>query len=225
MNTYVHFAHEDAWDAVVDYFGSASLFRGFTDTLYEDTKELSWRMSINIAHIILDPRTNMNVNNQATNLWEPQMHGIPESYDPDKRVFRDVCSAICTTGDRLGEFWTCSFLGPFSTFEDDQNNTNISQPHAHNGSPLQGQNQQQIQNAITAPSENEPYQPSLVFDVDKITKINERYKFDKYSARNLVFVVQLTQLIWILSGLYEDVAEYLEKTMKLDVRPFSQRYV
>ena len=66
------------------------------------------------------------------------------------------------------------------------------------------------------------HQSLLVFDIDKVTKINERYKFDKYSARNLVFIVQLTRLIWILSGLYENVAQYLEDTMKLEVQNFLQ---
>ncbi|KAF4627020.1 hypothetical protein G7Y89_g11137 [Cudoniella acicularis] len=214
VNTYLHFAHEDAWDAVVDYFGSASLFRGFSDILHEDTKELSWRMSINIAHIIIDPRKGMNINDQLPDLWEPPKHEIPEEYDKEKRVFRDVCSTICTTGDRLGEFWTCSFLGPFSTLEKGQNNT--SQSPAQNGHGLQGPGQQPRQAETRPTGEEQGHKPSLVFDVDKVTKINERYKFDKYSARNLVFVIQLSRLIWILSGLYEDVAQYLESIMKLD---------
>jgi hypothetical protein len=169
-------------------------------------------MSINIAHIILEPRTGIDGAGQPTKLWEPPKHDIPEEYDSSKRAFRDVCSSICTTGDGLGEFWTCSFLGLFSTLEKGQNKTN--QPPAWNSSGLQEQGQQQIQ----IDGEDERHKPSLVFDADKVTRINERYKFGKYSARNLVFVVRLTRLIWILSGLYEDVAQYLESIMKLDVR-------
>jgi hypothetical protein len=135
----------------------------------------------------------MDVTGQRANLWEPRKHDIPEEYDPDKRAFREVCSGICSSGDRLGEFWTCSFLGPFSTIE-----------KAH-------------------PVVNEAYKPAQVFDADKITYINERYKFDKYSARNLVFLVQPTRLIWILSGLYEGVGQYLESIIRLYVRPFSPR--
>jgi hypothetical protein len=172
-------------------------------------------MSIDIAHIILEPRSGVDGTGQPTKLWEPPKHEIPEEYDSAKRAFRDVCSSICTTGDRLGKFWTCSFLGLFSTLETGQNKTN--QPPARNGSGCQEQGQKQIQ----IDGEDERYKPLLVFDADKVTKINERYKFDKYSTRNLVFVVQLTRLIWILSGLYEDVAQYLESIMKLDVGLFS----
>jgi hypothetical protein len=175
-------------------------------------------MSINIAHIILERRTGMDATGQLANLWE--QHEIPERYDIDKPVFRDVCSTICITGDRLGEFWTCSFLGPFSTPEKGQNKTN--QPPAQNGSGLRRQGQPQIQIDSTPQGEDEGHKPSLVFDDEKVTKINGRYNFDKYSARNLVFVVQLTRLIWILSGFYEQIAQYLEERMNLDVRIFSR---
>ncbi|KAE9362615.1 hypothetical protein N431DRAFT_551124, partial [Stipitochalara longipes BDJ] len=202
VSTYLHFAHEDAWEAVVDYYGSSSLFRGFTDTLHEDTKELSWRMSINIAHIILQPPIEKGAPDRRADAWEPPKHEIPEEYDPHNRAFTEVCSGICSSGDRLGEFWTCSFLGPFSTLEKGAHKTN--EPPAQEGGELEGQSQE-IQIDKTP---DEAHKPALVFDADKITKINERYKFDKYSARNLVFVVQLTRLIWILSGFYEDVAQY-----------------
>jgi hypothetical protein len=147
-------------------------------------------MSINITHIILQPPIVKGASGRRANVWEPPKHDIPEEYDADKRAFREVCSAICSSGDRLGEFWTCSFLGPFSTLEK---------------------------------SPNKAHKPELVFDADKITKINERYKFDKYSARNLVFIVQLTRLIWTLSGFYQDVATYIESIMKLYVRFFSPK--
>jgi len=178
-------------------------------------------MSINITHIILQPPIVKGASGHRANAWEPPKHDIPEEYDPDKRAFREVCSGICSSGDRLGEFWTCSFLGPFSTLEEGPNETN--QRPAQEGGELQGQGQQQIQTGKTFPGVDEAHKPALVFDADKITKINERYKFDKYSARSLVFVVQLTRLIWILSGFHEDVAQYLENIMKLYVRFFSPK--
>jgi hypothetical protein len=175
-------------------------------------------MSINITHIILQPPIVKGASGHREDAWEPPRHDIPEEYDPNKRAFSEVCSGICSSGDRLGEFWTCSFLGPFSTLEKGPNNAN--QPPAQEDAELQGQDQRQNQTSKTSSGVDEAHKPALVFDADKITKINERYKFDKYSARNLVFVVQLTRLIWILSGFYEDVAQYLETLMKLYVRLF-----
>jgi hypothetical protein len=216
VSTYLRFAHEDAWEAVADYFGSSSLFRGFTDILHEDTKELSWRISINITHIILQPPVVKGASDHRAKPWEPPKHDIPEEYDPDKRAFREVCSAICSSGDRLGEFWTCSFLGPFSTLENSPNKAN--QPLAQESGELQGQGQQRVQTGNTFPGVDEAHKPALVFDADKITKINERYKFDKYSARNLVFIAQLTRLIWTLSGFYEDITTYIYRILRLYVR-------
>jgi hypothetical protein len=147
-------------------------------------------MSINIAHIIFEPpRTPTS---QFPNTWirKPQADESLDKYEPRGGAFRSVCSTICTTGDRRGEFWTCSFLGPFSAPE---------------------KNQQQFQ------GEGNRSKPSAIFDVNEIRNINMKYNFDKYSARNLVFVVQLTRLIWTLSGLYEDVAQHLRKILKLDV--------
>jgi hypothetical protein len=216
LNAYLHFAHEDAWDAVVDYFGSASLFRGFTDILHDDTKELSWRMSINIAHIILEPGTERDTT-EPRDRWKPPKDVVS---DKDERAFRNVCSTICTTGDRLGEFWTCSFLGPFCKPKEGQKKS--SQSPAQKGSERQRSSQSQLTIKDMSTGKDTGHQSLLVFDMDKVTKINERYKFDKYSARNLVFIVQLTRLIWILSGLYENVAQYLEDTMKLEVQNFLQ---
>jgi hypothetical protein len=115
-----------------------SLFRGFTDILHEDTKELSWRMSINISHIILESHAESDSIDQSPHSWK--QHKVPKKYDDNEPVFRDACSTICTTGDRLGEFWTCSFLGPFWAPEEDLNKTN--QSPTQYGSIPQGQPQQ-----------------------------------------------------------------------------------
>jgi hypothetical protein len=173
-------------------------------------------MSINIAHVILEPGTEGDTT-EPRERWNPPKDVVS---DGDKRVFRNVCSTICTTGDRLGEFWTCSFLGPFC--KPNQGQKQSSQSPAQKGSERKRSSQSQLIIQDMSTGKDTRHQSSLVFDIEKVTKINERYIFDKYSARNLVFIVQLTRLIWILSGLYDNVAQYLEDRMKLEVQNFLQ---
>lgn len=52
---------------------------------------------------------------------------------------------------------------------------------------------------------------------DEIRSVLERYKYDKYSARNLVFILQLTEVCHAISERHEDILDALEKLIDLKV--------
>jgi hypothetical protein len=51
----------------------------------------------------------------------------------------------------------------------------------------------------------------------KIRSVLETYKYDKYSARNLVFILHLTEICHIISKRYKSILDALKKTVNNEV--------
>ena len=51
----------------------------------------------------------------------------------------------------------------------------------------------------------------------KIHQVMTRYMYDKYGARNLVFIIHLTGVCHVISERHEDVVEKVKEMMELEV--------
>ena len=163
---YLHFAHPDAWDNVIDFYGSTPVFRGSPHG--RETSGVAegsiWNTSISLPHFCLEGP------NKVEDLGD----------------FPLACISICVTGDRLGEFWTCSILGKTSS------------------SPLDG-----------------PDSHKLDLNIDNktgmIIPVLENSKYDRYSARNLIFILHLTEICHTICERYESCLSKLEEIIDMKV--------
>jgi hypothetical protein len=165
---YLNFAHSDAWDTVVDFFGPTPLFRGSLEgrEIKAAAGGLTWNTSISIPHFI--PRPTHGVN------------GVDTPSD-----FPSACISICMTGDNLGEFWTCSILGYTNPSQQDGNYVNLP--------------------------------PGFHDKTRTVLEDLEKYKYDKYSTRNLIFVLYLTEVCNTISERYESVLDKLKAIIDVKV--------
>jgi len=53
--------------------------------------------------------------------------------------------------------------------------------------------------------------------INAIRNVSERYKYDKYSARNLVFILHPTEVCHVISNRHEDILNELKKFIDLEV--------
>lgn len=163
---FLYFAHPDAWDNVVDFYGSRPVFRrslhgGESSTALEGS---TWNTSISLPHFYLEEP------NEVERLGE----------------FPRACISICVTGDSFGEFWTCSILGK-TTF-----------------SNLDG-------------TEYHKLNLSIDNKTGMIIPILENSKYDRYSARNLIFILHLTEICHTICRRYEDCLALLESQINIKV--------
>jgi hypothetical protein len=162
---YITFIHSDAWDAVVDYFALRMSFRAPNKTSYlalETLEEPTWNISITVPHFELG------------NVERSYDFGIafqPTFTCEEPPVIMFACISVCLTGDKAGEFWTCSVIGKESSW-----------------------------NSFSLVSEK-----------------LEKYKHDKYSARDIAFILQVATACQTISDRYESILTHLDKTVDLKV--------
>jgi hypothetical protein len=178
----------------VDYFGSAPVFRVSPESSesHDATGEVTWHTSITIPHFILEP--------PGLTYLVRDCEDFPPEFDPvNPQIAKPPTTNLPATHEKktlrnacISICMTGDSLGDFWTSS--------------------------ILGTINSRQKNDNDKSSSQPDVtNEIRKVLERYKYDKYSARNLVFILHLTELCNAIYKHHEDILDSLKKIIKLEV--------
>jgi hypothetical protein len=174
----------------VDYFGSAPVFRVSSESSesHDAAGEVTWHTSITIPHFILEP--------PGSTYLVRDHEEFPQEFDPvDPRTGKLPTAAHKKKTLRSACISICmtgDSLGDFWTSS--------------------------ILGTINSRQNNDNDKNSSQPDVtNEIRKVLERYKYDKYSARNLVFILHLAELCNALYKHHEDILDTLKEIINLEV--------
>jgi hypothetical protein len=108
LGIFVNFVHSDALDTVSNYYVSASNFQRSQEGPPIYPIDNSHTISITLFHFALEKEKREGCVRKCK-----EFTSDPSSLNSSARPqhLLEVCSAVCITGDKLGEFWTCSILG------------------------------------------------------------------------------------------------------------------
>lgn len=116
LSIFTNSVQSDAWDTIFSYYGSTPNFQGARRgrETYDAAGKLTSVVSISLPHFSLASKEREDCIRPRFELFQPtDTHAGPLLTDPNKedRYIMEVASSICMTGDKFGEFWTCSLLG------------------------------------------------------------------------------------------------------------------
>lgn len=179
IRAYLFFAHPEARDSVVDYFGWKPSFRGSIEggEAHDSSGEVSWYTAVTIPHFLY--KESWTTGSMIDVVRE--QHKVLER--PDDTVILEVCVSICITGDGRGLFWSTSLLGarkiPDQTHDSDE------------------------------------FAPLKIGE--RIKRAMDKFKYDRYAARNLVFIIKLAVACHVVSERLEKVMQTVRSVLDLDV--------
>ena len=205
--------HRDAWETIINYFGSTPIFQGPREgcEVYDGSGEPIWSISITIPAFALENEKRDHCVRSPSEPFHPTFTTQEQSQRDTKgtdQYIQAVYTSICMTGDKFGEFWTCSIWGipdpgnlsGVRKFEDQKNENN-----GDNGKYGKGEND--LMDEFHGGEETDY----------KVDKVLHEYKYDRISARNLVFIIRLTLVCSTIAERYERILAALDTFMDLKV--------
>jgi hypothetical protein len=118
---YINFAHPEAWETIVEYFGSTPFFRESPKSrgTHGSIEEPTWLTSITIPHFILGSPSGTD-REEGGDDFPPEFDpGTPRVATNARITLQEACMSICMTGDPFGEFWTSSLIGTINSCQQD----------------------------------------------------------------------------------------------------------
>jgi hypothetical protein len=189
-------SHRDAWDSAITYFGSTSDFQDSVEE--QESNETIWNTYINIPHY------------------------ARKSKDLDQIKEEEYQMPLFIS--EIEEEGT-------STGGNEQLQTSNVRRQSTAGKKFEAMIDACISICITGDKVGEFWTSSILGsswdDVDivmqrqwtkKVSTVIKKYKYDRRSARYLVFILQLTFLCRIISERHESIIDELKKQMDLEVR-------
>ena len=112
LSVYVDFLHPNAWDTIVKYYRSTPSFQDVRQGLetYDSAGKLIWTASITVPNFTLASSIRDHCIRPQSEAFHPK-NSFKSDSDDAPNYIQETGTSICMSGDKYGEFWTCSVLG------------------------------------------------------------------------------------------------------------------